>query len=547
MAAKRAKNKSGKLRGDELRIFQVKSELGILNEAASEEIVNKLCLHISHMEEYVNTAVPEGATVLDKEEMEDLQGRLSMDSSNSSIPPRANGYRSPKNDSKDQPNDAACDDENTDGDDEGSLYTKNRSLRGSSGLHPGKQPGAEGHGLKRPEHAVVQETVFHAPSKCVNCPHFDACRKGAKEIETRHVYDSVTTITDTPHVTLSCQCPLTSSEEQGIFPEQIKSSQQYGNNIMSLAIVLNVLGMVSVDRIHEILSAYFSLPISTGTIQGWIEKADRKVKPILALIIEAILQSVRIHCDETGVHIKGKLKWIHTACNELFTYLSIQDGRGYDSICAVGILTKYKGIVIHDCLAGYWKFKDVIHGLCCAHLQRELKWVIQFKEKNRVWAQALFDLLGEMNKAVDEAKKLGKRRLDPDRIRAFSDRFDGLIEEAMEKNPSPPDTSGKRGRKKKGKVLSLVLRLKEHKDEVFLFATNFDATFSNNLAEASFRLVSQKRSVAGSFRSDAGAEAFVDLFSYLSTCRKHEIDCYTAISELLEGNAEELIFGKKAA
>lgn len=547
MATKREKDKSRKLHGDELRIFQVKSELGILNEAASEEIVNKLCLHISHMEERVNAEVPEGATVLGKEEMEDLQGRLSMDSSNSSMPPRANGYRNPKKGAGDRSDDTAGDDEDTDEDGENSLYDKNRSLRGKSGLKPGKQPGAKGHGLKRPENAVVQETVFHASSKCENCLRFDECRKRAKELETRHVYDSVTTITDTPHVTLSCQCPLTNSEEQGVFPDQIKSTQQYGNNIMSLAIILNVLGMISVDRIHEILSAYFSLPISTGTIQGWIEKADRKVKPILTRIMEAILQAIRIHCDETGVHIKGKLKWIHTACNELFTYLSIQDGRGYDSICAVGILTKFKGIVIHDCLAGYWKFKNVIHGLCCAHLQRELKWVIQFKEKNRVWAQALFDLLGEMNKAVDEAKKLGEKQLDPERLKAFSDRFDRLIEEAIEKNPAPSETSGKRGRKKKGKVLSLVLRLKEHKGEVLLFATNFDATFSNNLAEASFRLVSQKRSVAGSFRSDAGAEAFVDLFSYLSTCRKHGINCYKAILALLEGNGEDLIFEEKAA
>lgn len=547
MATKRAKNNDKKLSGDALRIFRVKSELGILNATASEEIVDMLCLHISHMQENGNTAVPEGATILSKEEMEDLKGRLSMDSSNSSIPPRANGYRKSKNNPEEQQDDADSEGGDADEDNEDAFYTKNRSLRRSSGLHPGKQPGAKGHGLKRPEHAVLQETVFHASQRCINCPHFDKCRKGAKEVETRHVYDSLTTITDTPHVTLSCHCPLTDSEEKGVFPEQIKSSQQYGNNIVTLAIVLNVLGMVSVDRIHEILSACFSLPISTGTIQGWIERADRKVKPVLTRIMEAIIQSVRIHCDETGIHIKGKLKWIHTACNELFTYLSIQDGRGYDSICAVGILTRVKGIVIHDCLAGYWKFKDVIHGLCCAHLQRELKWVIQFKEKNRVWAQALFDLLEEMNKDVGEAKNLGKRQLDPDRLKIFSDRFDQLIEEAIEKNPAPSEKPGKRGRKKKGKVLSLILRLKEHKDEVFLFATNFDATFSNNLAEASFRLVSQKRSVVGSFRSEAGAEAFVDLFSYLSTCRKHEINCYTAISELLKGNAEELLFGKKAA
>lgn len=529
------------LTDDEIRILAVKDSLGILNEPASEELVKKLCLEISLLRDEVKNTIYEGCMVLSEEEAEDLEGRLHMDSSNSSIPPRSNGYRRPKkNDTDGHEEDSEATAELSE--EEEGLYIKNRSLRVASGRKPGKQEGAEGSGLKKPKNAVLRETVYHVPSKCEGCPLCSECMKSGKVNSTHHVYDAEIIITDTPHVTMEFSCPETGEECHGEFPEEAKSTQQYGNTIKTMALVLSVFGMISVNRIHDILSAFLNLPVSAGTIQSWIEKADEKVKPVLARIMEKLLQSIRVHCDETGVHVKGKLKWIHTVCNEKFTYLSIQDGRGYDSICNIGFLTRYRGIVIHDCLAAYWKFKDVIHGLCCAHLQRELKWVIEFKKKNRVWAQALFDLLIEMNKAVDTARMNGSGKLEENVLKGFSDRYDRLIEEAVNLNPEPPRKQGKRGRKKKGKVLSLVLRLKEHKDEVFLFATNFSATYSNNLAEASFRMVSGKRNVVGSFRSEKGAQSFVNLYSYISTCRKHGINCYIATKELLTNNAMGLLF-----
>lgn len=555
-----AQDPNTQLSDDELRILTVKDSLGILNEPVSEDLVKRLCLEISHLRDEIETMKTAGGRILSEDEAEDLDGRLHMNSSNSSIPPRANGYRRPKKNAaetgsresdegsrEEDPAEATEEFLNEDDDEEENLYTKNRSLRMSSGRKAGKQEGAKGSGLKKPENAALQETVYHVPEKCMNCSFCSKCMETGKATCTHHVYDAKITITDTPHVAMEFSCPETGEKYCGEFPEEAKSTQQYGNTVKTMALVLSVFGMVSVNRIHDILSAFFNLTVSTGTIQSWIEKADEKVKPILARIMEELLRSVRVHCDETGVHIKGKLKWIHTVCNEKFTYLSVQAGRGYDSICNIGFLTKYRGIVIHDCLAAYWKFKEVIHGLCCAHLQRELKWVIEFKKKNKVWAQALFDLLVEMNEAVDAARLNGSDHLEEGVLKGFSERYDKLIEEAVSLNPEPSQKKGKRGRKKKGKVLSLVLRLKEHKDEVFLFATNFDATYSNNLAESSFRMVSGKRNVVGSFRSEKGAQSFVDLYSYISTCRKHGINCYIAMKELLYDNAEKLLFEDNSA
>lgn len=510
------------------RIFQVKEKMGILGKPASEEIVDLLCLRIYELEEQLPCP---GDTVLSEDEVEDTNGRLHMDSSNSSKPPRTDGFKSK---GKEESSDDNESDDNQ--------HSKDKSLRQKTGRKTGKQTGAEGFGLKKPENAEVQDTVYHVHHDCRQCPKYKECLLKAKLSAVRHVYDTKIVTTDTPHVTVTCTCPQDQQEKHGEFPDEINSSQQYGSNIQALALVLNVLGMVSVSRIHEILSACTGMPVSTGTIQKWIEKGGEKAQPVLKRIIEALLESIRLHADETGAHVNGILMWIHTVCNESFTYLSLQAKRGYEGACAAGVLPRYKGRLIHDCWASYWKFTDVIHGLCCAHLQRELRWVIQFKKKNRQWAQALFDLLTEMNAAVEKAKSEGKKRLEVDQLKSFHDRYDKWINEGLKLNPASKDFPGKRGRKKNGKVRSLLLRMQNHKDAVLKFADDFDVTYTNNCAEASFRLIAQKRAVIGSFRSEEGAKAFTDMFSYLSSCRKHDINCYTAMLALVNGEAEKLLF-----
>lgn len=44
-----------------------------------------------------------------------------------------------------------------------------------------------------------------------------------------------------------------------------------------------------------------------------------------------------------------------------YSYLSIQQKRGYLGMDAIGILPSFQGIAIHDCLALYWKYPDVEH------------------------------------------------------------------------------------------------------------------------------------------------------------------------------------------
>ncbi len=98
--------------------------------------------------------------------------------------------------------------------------------------------------------------------------------------------------------------------------------------------------------------------------------------------------------------------------------------------------------------------------------------------------------------------------------RKFDAEYDSIIKEAEAACPEPPaPPGGKRGRRKKGKERSLIERLKELKGSICLFLHNFAVPFDNNQAERDIRNVKTK--VSGCFRTERGAQDYLDVMSYL--------------------------------
>ena len=141
-----------------------------------------------------------------------------------------------------------------------------------------------------------------------------------------------------------------------------------------------------------------------------------------------------------------------------------------------------------------------------------------------------------MKKAKERAIKKGKTELSYASIHRYKKHYDELISLAYSENPVPESEHGKRGKKKRGKVLCLIDRLKNHNGQVCLFLESFSIPFDNNQAERDIRNIKVKTKVSGCFRSSDGAVEYLDIMSYIGTARKHGINSFKAVLLAVCGN-----------
>ena len=442
-----------------------------------------------------------------------LTEQLKKNSTNSSKPPSSDGYKKPR-------------------------AVSNRE---ESGKKPGAQSGHKGHGLKMIKADVVEE-IRHIPEKCQNCPYQGTCPTTGT-FPVRNEVDVEVKLILKRHIQESYACRQENGAiVSGTFPAGIDSSMQYGPGIKAMCTCLNTEGMMSVQRTHDFLSAVLGLPISTGTITTMVQELADKVSGTRQSIFQHLMKKIVCNCDETGLRTAGKLYWLHTICNELFTYLSVQEKRGEEGMRSIGFLPEYTGIVVSDCLGSYWKFPQLSHALCNAHLLRELKGICENHLAGQTWAVSLRSLLQEMDHCRNKAMQAGATSLPPETVDAFRQRYDRLLEQAVLSNPIPPREPGQRGKTPKGEIRSLIDRLVDHRSEVLLFLENFQVPFTNNLAEQSLRMAKVKGKVSGCFRTVSGSENFASIMSFIGSVKKHGINVFYAVKEAFLGNAYSLLF-----
>lgn len=410
-----------------------------------------------------------------------------------------------------------------------------KSLREKSGRKAGGQEGHKGSGMKIDREP--DEVVQHKPERCEGCPYAEQC--DLKSCETRYEYEIEVKTKLIAHETLRCNhCQLTGQAETGTFPAHITGSKQYGIGVSALAVTLLTLGMVSVDRTQKLMVS-LGIPISKGTIQDMLAKAAEKVKPALDLIKTMILLQFVLHFDETGVQVNGKLNWLHCACTDKWRLYSVEEKRGKEGIEAMGILPLANGVAVHDFWKPYHKYDNVLHAMCCAHLERELVYTEESGKQD--WAKGLRELFQTMchRRAVLTAE--GAEAFPKQELEGYLQQYDKLVEEGMKANPVPEKVPGKRGRTGKGKFRCLLERFRDFKDDILRFARDWRVPFTNNTAERAIRWAKVKDKVSGCFRSKAGADDFAAVLSFVSTAALHGLSSFDALKSVFYGNAFQLV------
>ena len=438
-----------------------------------------------------------------EEQVRELLARLNMNSSNSSKPPSSDGYSKPKP----------------------------VSLREKSGKKPGGQRGHKGAGLKFPKNP--DKIIPCIPSACKGCDRRDSCPSRVRD--KRSVLDVQIKTERHDYEQIERDCPKCGRILVGSFPNWVTADRQYGLGVRALALALTTDGAVSIERTHSLMQSLTGLSISTGTIARLLKDFPDCIRDSVSRVREALLKQAVVNCDETGMRVGGELHWLHNVSTAEYTLQTMSKSRGFEGMKSGGFLSAFKGIVVNDCFASYWKFPSTRHGLCNAHLLRELKGIVE-NDTNQKWAKKLIHLLLHMKKAVGRAIEAGEEALSRSHIAYYRRRFLWLARWGADQNPLPERKEGQRGKLKRSKARALCDRLVVHMDEWLLFLRDFRVPFTNNQAERDLRPAKIKQKVSGCFRTIIGSEGFGDIRSFLSTAKKQGVTVFQAILYALQGH-----------
>ncbi len=428
----------------------------------------------------------------------ELEGRLALNSRNSSKPPSSEGYGKPKP----------------------------KSLRRPGKNPPGGQKGHEGQTLKRAE--SPDHIVLHAPRAICEC---GLPLPEATGVEAPQVFDLPSLHYEvTEHRVLEACCAC-GKRHRGEFPEGVKAPVQYGPGLKGAAVHLTQHHMLPAQRTADLMGALFDLPLSDATVLAAVEGAGERLEPTVTAIGQALSAAPIAHADETGLRVNGKLHWLHVLATGLLTWMGIHPNRGKKAFDAFGLLTSFVGTLIHD---GWKPYRDLVctHALGNAHHLRELTYV--FEEMGQTWANRLIEMLLA---ACQEVTAAGGP-LTADRLVHFRSLYLEILAEGEAANPRAPP-SGKRGRTRQSKAVNLLHRLRTYADDVLRFMTDPGVPFTNNLAEQAVRMPKVKQKVSGCFRTLRGAQSFCIIRSYLDTLRKQGANLFHALTQTFQGNVPQ--------
>ena len=510
----------------EIERIEYQSNLTELQNKLKEKdvVINMLQKEMRSMDERleglikkaVETAVNEAVTPLKEElikahmEIKRQRAIINKDSSNSSKPPSANGFKAIPNN------------------------------REKSGLKQGGQKGHPGHRLRLPEN--IDELEAKGVLERRTQYHIDEPIHRNWSYIRRYTVDVETKIIITEHL----------YKHYWDIPPEHYNEVSYGKNIKANVVLLSNEGIIANKRLSEIISSltHGEVNMSTGTINKILSDfaKDLTESEELEAMKQDLLNGEVMNTDDTQLRTLERIVYnedknasptyekaekksfratVRTHSNEKSTLYTVNPRKDKDGIERDGILPQYMGNLCHDHESKFYNYgKD--NGTCGAHLSRELKGL---KELSCIkWAEDMRVFILEMNDYKNKDLALDVSFCDAEKLSFFESEYDRIVEEGHKSIVQMAE--GSFGRQDFNAMLK---RLSKHKDNYMLFMRDYKVPFTNNLAERDLRSEKTKEKISGLFRSWDGLENHAKTRSFISTLKKRGMDIFSSIKKIFEG------------
>ncbi|MEX5638053.1 IS66 family transposase, partial [Parafrankia sp. FMc2] len=397
------------------------------------------------------------------------------------------------------------------------------SLRTRTGRRPGGQNGHPGSTLRMVTDPDVR--LAHEPGPCAGCGTSLAGRPVTRT-ERRQVFDLPEL---RPHVTehqlLERECGC-GARTKATPPAGVNAPVQYGPRVTAAAVYLYSGQFLSKDRTATALAELVGIPLSAGTVAAMATRAAADLTGFLTAVRDLLAGAEVVGVDETGLRVAGRLHWVHCARTGKYTLIDCHPKRGTTGIDALGVLTGFGGVVVHDAWAPYDTYTSATHQLCVAHVLRELQAITDTAPAGTwCWATQAADALVALHRLTVDAATTA---VDPADLAAHTRALRHAAHIGITQT-SPRDTTLMAARH------ALACRLVDRETDYLRFTRDLRVPADNNGAERDIRMIKLRQKVSGCLRTLTGARQFCAIRSYLSTATKHGIGQFPALVQLAEG------------
>jgi Transposase IS66 family. len=275
----------------------------------------------------------------------ELQARLGINASNSSLPPSANPPGAPK-----------------------------PVIKAPTGRKPGGQPGHQAHLRMRLPRERLKETVHLIPKVCSACQAPLSAQAGARDPEPawHQVAELPATLAEVTeyqaHGRRCRRCGIVTWEK---IPDDLRA-HAFGPRLTAMVAYLSGSPHVSKRGIEELIETLVGIPIALGTVANMEQEVSAALAPAHAEAQQAVRQAAIKHVDETGWKQAGQPCWLWAAASALTACFVIHPRRGALGLAAL-LGNKIKGIVCSDRWSAYGRLKIHRRQVCWAHLKRDFQ------------------------------------------------------------------------------------------------------------------------------------------------------------------------------
>ena len=413
---------------------------------------------------------------------------------------------------------------------------------------PAAKAEVRGHGRRKPASTLPRKDE-HYPLEAERkvCPDCHAPLKKIGE-DTREVVDYIPSSmvvrvqTSEKWACGSCKDKVISSELPALPIERGLA----GEGLLAHVVTSKYADHLPLYRLSEIFARQ-GLEVNRSTLCGWVAQTADLLKPVHEAMKAELLESKVIHSDDTPVPVledaqrgatdaeeqadepKGPRKartgrlwtWVGDEGHPQVVFEYTPDRKGERPR---EFLKGWKGYLQADAYGGYdrlYENQGVVEVACWAHTRRKF---IEAQDTYKVRARTALAYIHALYEVEKEA-----RNLDADPRRALRQERAGPLLETFK---AWLDAQALVVLPKSAMGLALGYALRQWK-ALTVYVDDGDLDIDNNAAERALRCVALGRKNWLFAGSDQGGERAAVLFSLVATCKRHGIDPYAYLRDVI--------------